>query len=257
MCSPDLLKFASYVRQSMLSCRRLQPIPQDFEHALRRSFLCADDLLPYLTPAPIVESIPTLLPTPPLEDDLFKDLPCLGSELDGENDRARSAHIPKHFPQFPSRHTYRYTPVFTEREHDPRKIRERATEDGRHGEEALRKLARAASQETHLGAVGREKKLWGRRMESMDSMFEKTIKGLAKRMQKNASANVAAEMDEGPLAEQEVKPPRSGALLGLELGPIVNCERDLWRRTTASGARRPDEKPIDAKDTGGGLLMST
>jgi hypothetical protein len=34
------------------------------------------------------------------------------------------------------------TAVFIGRDNDPRKIRERAAEDGRHGEEALRKLAR-------------------------------------------------------------------------------------------------------------------
>lgn len=236
----------------MLACRRIQPIPHDFEHALKRSFLRVDDLLPYLKPAAAVEPIPTLLPSPPPEDDPFKSLPFLSSELSGEDDRVRSAYIPKHFPGFPSKHTYRYTPIFTEREQDPRKIRERATEDGRHGEEALRKLARAASKDTHLGAVGREKKLWGRRMESMDSMFEKTVKGLAKRMQKNASVGVATEMDAGPLAEQELKPPRSKVSFSFELGPIVNCERNLWRRTTASGNnRRLEEKPLDVKDGGG------
>lgn len=242
----------------MLSSRRIKPIPQDFDHALKWNSLTPDDLLPYITPLSVdpnseYKSIPTLLPSPPPEDeDLFAPLPILGPELSGEDDRARRAYIPKHFPQFPSKHTYRYTPVFTEREQDPRKIRERATEEGRYGEEALRKLARAASKDTHLGAVGREKKLWGRRMESMDSMFEKTVKGFTKRMQKNASVGVAAELDEGPLAEKELKPPQSKIPGNLEFGPVVNCERHLWRRITSGNSRRV-EKPDEGNDEGKGI----
>ncbi|KAI9926103.1 hypothetical protein ASPWEDRAFT_107543 [Aspergillus wentii DTO 134E9] len=241
-----LLKFASFVRQSMLTSRRIQPIPQDFEHAMKRQSLRADDLLPYLKPLPNVEPNPTLLPTPPPEEDFFKSVSFLGPQLSGEEDRSRSAHIPRHFPEFPSKHTYRHTPVFTEREQDPRKIREKATEDGRHGEEALRKLARASFKDNQLGSAGRDKKPWGRRTETMDSMFEKTVKGLAKRMQKTASVPGAApmEIDSGTMADPSA---RHKAPLNLELPPIINCERELWRRTTASGNRRPEEKPNPAK----------
>ncbi|OJJ44427.1 hypothetical protein ASPZODRAFT_71592 [Penicilliopsis zonata CBS 506.65] len=237
-----IIRFSSYVRQSMLSCRRIQPIPQDFEHALRRNRLHSDDLLPYLKTA---QPTPTLLPSPPPEDEeVFKPLPFLGPQLSGEDERVRHAYIPSNFPEFPSKHTYCHTPVFTERERDPRKIRERATEDGRHGEEALRKLARAAFKDNQSAAAGRDKKLWGRRMESMDSMFEKTIKGLTKKMHKESSAvAVGGEVDLPGEAPTRTK----SSLLSLELGPIVNCERDLWRRTTA-GSRRVEEKPVEAKD---------
>ena len=251
----DLTRFTSYVRQSMLASRRIQPIPQDFELALKKHHLSPDELLPFLKPLPNVEPTPTLLQSPPPAEDAFKAVSFLGSQLSGEDDRARSAHIPKHFPEFPSKHTYHYTPVFTERELDPRKIRERATEDGRHGEEALRKLARAAFQDNQLGSAGRDKKLWGRRVESMDSMFEKTLKGMAKKFQKNTTVpgtttTVPMEIDYGAGADVDVKPSRSKGSMHLELPPIINCERDLWRRTTASGSQRreesqprPEEKP--------------
>lgn len=240
----------------MLSSRRIQPIPQDFEHALTRYHLSPDDLLPYLKSPPTVEPTPTLLLSPPPKEDAFKAIPFLGPQLSGEDDRARSAYIPKHFPEFPSKHTYRYTPVFTEREADPRKIRERATEDGRYGEEALRKLARAAFQDNQLGSAGREKKLWGRRMESMDSMFEKTVKAVAKKSQKNTTLTGAAapmEIDLGAGADVEMKPSRSKLSLNIELPPIINCERDFWRRTTASreeGQPKPEEKPNGKPETG-------
>ncbi|PYH91031.1 hypothetical protein BO71DRAFT_333132 [Aspergillus ellipticus CBS 707.79] len=244
-----LLRFASYVRQSMLSSRRIQPIPQDFELALKRQLVPLDDLLPHVKRHPNIEPIPTLLPSPPPEEDSFKSLPSLG--LSGEEDRVRTAHIPKHFPEFPSKHTYRHTPVFTEREQDPRKIRERATEDGRHGEEALRKLARAAFKDNQSGSSGRDKKQWGRRAETMDSMFEKTVKGLAKKTPKAApGAAGAMEIDSGAGANTDVKASRSKLSLSIELPPIVNCERDYWRRPPMSGSRRPEEsKPSEAKET--------
>ncbi|KAB8073122.1 transcription factor TFIID complex subunit 8 C-term-domain-containing protein [Aspergillus leporis] len=245
-----LLRFASYVRQSMLTSRRTQPIPQDFEHALKKHRVRVDDLSPLVKTLSNVEPVPTLLPSsPPDEDDSFKILPSLGPQLSGEDDRARSAYIPKHFPEFPSKHTYRHTPVFTEREQDPRKIRERATEDGRHGEEALRKLARAAFKDNQLGSSGRDKRPWGRRTETMDSMFEKTVKGLAKKMQKNTTVSGAAapmEIDSGAV-DPDVKSSRNNASLSIELPPIINCERDYWRRTT-TGNRRPEERPSNTKD---------
>ncbi|KAH8424358.1 TBP-associated factor 8 family protein [Aspergillus melleus] len=246
-----LLKFASYIRQSMLSSRRIQPIPQDFEHALKRHSLRLDDLIPHTKPPPTSEPIPTLLPSPPPEDDSFKTLPSLGPQLSGEDDRVRSAHIPKHFPEFPSKHTYRHTPVFTEREQDARKIRERATEDGRHGEEALRKLARAAFKDNQLGAAGRDKKAWGKRTESMDSMFEKTIKAMLKKTPKGLPAPGASgpmEIDSGAAADADVKSARNKTALSIELPPIINCERDLWRKSTGSRDRRPEEKTPGSKD---------
>ncbi|EAW09968.1 TBP-associated factor 8 family protein [Aspergillus clavatus NRRL 1] len=245
------LKLASYVRQSMLSSRRTQPIPQDVEHAFKRHRVRVGDLLPHVKPLPDVPPVPILLPSPPPEEDSWVSLPFLGAELSGSDDRDRSAYIPKHFPQFPSKHTYRHTPVFTEREQDPRKIRERATEDGRHGEEALRKLARASFKDNQLGSAGREKRPWGRRMESMDSMFEKTVKGIAKKVQRDTAASSTAaplEIDFGTL-DAEPKPARPKVPLSLELPPVINCERDLWRRTTAPSNRRAEDKSPGPKDT--------
>ncbi|KAF7117342.1 hypothetical protein CNMCM5793_006091 [Aspergillus hiratsukae] len=245
-----LLKLASFVRQSMLSSRRTQPIPQDFELAFKRDHLRVDDLLPHLKPLSNVEPVPSLLPSPPPEEDTWLSLPFLGPELSGESDRVRSAYIPKHFPQFPSKHTYRHTPVFTEREQDPRKIRERATEEGRHGEEALRKLARASFKDNQLGSAGREKRLWGRRMESLDSMFEKTVKGIAKKMHKDVVAPGAAatmDIDTGAAADAELRAARAKFSMSLELPPVINCERNLWRRVTPSN-RKAEEKPAGTKD---------
>ena len=240
----DIIKLATHVRQSMLSSRRVQPIPQDFEHALKRHRLRIDDLPPYLTRSPNAELSPSLAgrESPPQED-LLRGLPFLGPQLSGEVDRAQCRHIPNHLPQFPSRHTYRYTPVFTEREQDPRKIRERATEDGRHGEDALRKLARAAFQDNQLTSTGQDKKLWGRKTETMDSMFEKTVKSLVKKMQLPSAPvpGSAMEIDSGHV-DPQVKRSKTKVPLGIELPPIINCERDFWRRSAAPGNRGSEQK---------------
>ncbi|KAL4866759.1 hypothetical protein BDV12DRAFT_187182 [Aspergillus spectabilis] len=243
------LRLASYARASMLSSRRLQPIPQDFEYALKRHSLPVDSLLPYLQPLPKIEPIPTQLPSPPPdEDDDFRILPSFGTQVSDDDDRVRNPYIPKHFPDFPSKHTYRHTPVFTERERDPRKIRERAADDGRHGEEALRKLARAAFKDNQPGSGSRDKKQWGRKAETFESMFEKTVKGLSKKSPKNAAATSfnAVEVDSGA-AETEGKAGKSKGLSGFELPPIINCERDLWRRNTMS-RQRLEEKTSGSKN---------
>ncbi|KAL4974069.1 transcription factor TFIID complex subunit 8 C-term-domain-containing protein [Aspergillus desertorum] len=244
-----LLRLASYVRTSMLSCRRLQPIPHDFEYALKRHSLPVGSLVPYLQPTLKIEPVPAQLPSPPPEEeDDFKVLPSLEPELSGEDDRARSTYIPKHFPEFPSKHTYRHTPVYTERERDPRIIRERAADDGRHGEEALRKLARAAFKDNHAGFGGRAKKRWGGKTESFESMFDKTVKGLSKKAPNNVVAASAGnfnamEVDSSTAPDSEGKPGGSKGLPGVELPPIINCERGFWRRNAAPGRQRQEEKP--------------
>src|SRR3954462_13257831 len=106
----DMLRLSTFARQSMLSSRRTQPIPQDFEHALIRFRLTADDLLPTLKSARSSIPAPPLLPSPETEDVLPPSLPSL-TALSSEDDRANRSYIPKHFPSFPSKHTYSATPI--------------------------------------------------------------------------------------------------------------------------------------------------
>jgi hypothetical protein len=221
----------------------MQPIPQDFEFALQRAHIGTDELLlqiPSTTTPP--DPIPALLPSPPPEDEnlfgAFLGMPILGDDLSSEDDRRRNSYIPAHFPQFPSKHTYCFTPVYTDRETDPQTIRELGTEDGRHGEEALRKLARAAFKDTHVSGVGKgEKRLWGRKSETMESMFERTIRAATKKSNKAAPP---ASTEEG--AQKQAK----FSMANLELAPIVNCERGFWRKATTGSSKT--DKSADTKD---------
>ncbi|KAK2809055.1 hypothetical protein FQN50_004108 [Emmonsiellopsis sp. PD_5] len=222
-----MVHFLSYIRQSMASCRRMQPIPHDFEHALRRNNISLDSLRPHLKPLRSAAQRPSnSLPTPPPEEPKPRtDFPFLGPALTGPSQLEKTSHIPKHFPKFPSKHTYQATPVFTTRETDPRKIREKATEEGRLGEEALRKLARAAKDGNHGLMEQREKRLWGRRNESMESMFERTLKAVSKK----AAANVESSAPGFSAAKAD-------------LSPIVNCDRGYWRKQTMEDVRKVEKK---------------
>jgi hypothetical protein len=213
----------------MLSARRTAPIPTDFESAMRCLDLpWPDDQLNPFTTQPTIN--PSLLPTPPPEDAFHRQfqLPTslLGPGLDGRADKRKDHYIPSHFPPFPSQHTYKDTPVFPAREVDPRRIRELATEEGKLGEEALRKLAGAVKAENTISAgpeiqddaTAKVQKGPGRREETMDSLFEATMRDLLK------SASDVAESR-------------------FELGPIVNCEKRFLMQDSAPTTRRRPPDP--------------
>lgn len=224
----------------MLAARRTAPIPTDFEYAMSCLDLTRpnDQLEPFRTKPPIN---PPLLPTPPPEDEFHREfqLPrsILGPELDGEAEKQKEKYIPSHLPPFPSQHTYKDTPVFPTREVDPRKIRELATEEGKLGEEALRKLAGAVKAEKTIsttpqsrqGGTSKGQKGPGSREETMERMFEATMRDL-------------------------LKGAPEGAETRFELGPIVNWEKRFLMQDSAPTTQRrpPDQpRPLLAMDTHG------
>jgi hypothetical protein len=79
-----------------------------------------------------------------LDDDAFTTLPLLSNELSGQADKDEKLYIPKTFPDFPSRHTYRFTPQDDPHVRDPQQIREKAARTAQQGEDALRRLVRAS-----------------------------------------------------------------------------------------------------------------
>jgi hypothetical protein len=138
----------------------------------------------------------------------------LGNELSGAVDKLTKPFIPKKFPAFPSKHTYKATEVMPERETDPRKIREKATEAARHGEEALRRLVGVGKTGDPKGVrkafiknpgTKQRHELWDRAMEDLKA--------------NNAqSSSAKAELD------------------GFERGILIDASRKYGRQPT-SGAR--------------------
>lgn len=186
----DMQHFLASVRKSMLSCRRSQPLPQDFLYALHSHQLTLRSLLPHLDP-PVNphKSQPRLFPVPRSETDDTKT--TLIDALFHDASTARPKHIPMPFPTLPSQHTFKAEPVFTKRERDPRTLRERATEESRLGEEALRRLvgAAAVSQSkqaargkgtNHLSRRAQGEQLW--KIATEDSFNQRTSSGKVAQM---------------------------------------------------------------------------
>lgn len=242
-----MLHFLSTVRQSMLSCRRRQPIPQDFTYALSQNNLTVSSLIAHLQP-----------PVPPSPSQIWLEsaneaeaphpdvLPFLGPALSGASDKDRTPYIPSHFPAFPSKHTYKSTPEFTEREQDPRAVRERATEEGRLGEEALRRLIGAGK----VGIDRRNVLLRGKGVDEprqkLENMWMRTMLAVSEQEERQENS---LGLDAGHQAGQTTSDrhgPRDG-LEKLEVGALVNWEKTYWRVDAAGHNSRSRRRNDTAK----------
>jgi transcription initiation factor TFIID subunit 8 len=174
----------------MLSSRRSLPTPLDFEFALRCEGLTARLLKPHLkNPIPVAKLQPKFILNPTKERVHVPIGAILGEELSGASDKLAKRFIPKKFPSFPSKHTYKTTAVRSEREADPRRIREMATETARHGEEALRRLVKVGKTGDYRVAKKTLKK--NPNLKRRHELWECAMSDLATR--KPGGGNVGAE----------------------------------------------------------------
>ncbi|KAI9699829.1 MAG: hypothetical protein M1836_002864 [Candelina mexicana] len=231
--------FLDSVTRSMLSCRRSYPIPQDFTFALAMQNLTVSSLIPHLQLKVPPDISQPSLPTPPPEEALERPLsPILGTALSGSHDKQQRRYIPIQFPSFPSRHTYKHTAEWTHREEDPRRIREKATEEGRMGEEALRRLASTkAAQNSQQAVAGVREGSSGQKRKERGAMWENMIEAV--RQQKSKPILPNGDADRG------LDDPVSDKLDGLDvrtrhrvskadLRVLVNYERPYWRKDAQS-----------------------
>lgn len=227
--------FLAHVRKSMHSSRRTEPDSHDWVHGLAASGLRGSgtlnqhfdtgDIPPSLLQPHFDPPAPAEAPPPSTES-------LLGPELSGRADKDSRSYIPKNFPPFPSKHTYKSTPVYTKRENDPRKIREKATEEGILAEQSLRKLMAAQKAGIQKLNVGKKKR--SARMKASDKLWEAAMADLLedeKNMEKEEELRQAREdeeddeMDRPPRRRQPV-PERKASLLE---GVVVNYDQQFYR----------------------------
>ena len=141
----DLHSLIEETKRFALASRREQPTPADFETALKRYNLSVSSLKPHLkNPVCPSDIPPKFIDAVPLDEEANVVLPLLGVELSGQADKNCKPYIPSNFPDFPSRHTYSFTPQDDTNHRDPKKTREEAARTAQHGEDALRRLVRAS-----------------------------------------------------------------------------------------------------------------
>lgn len=228
---PDMAHYLADVRQSMLSCRRTQAIPQDFLQALHTHQLSLRSLLPHLDPPVEPERSQFPLHAEAAQDNDEQHLRFLGPLLNADPNENLRAYVPKHFPELPSKHTYKSTPEYAEHEQDPRKVREKATEEGRLGEEALRRLVGAGAggpaqgpqqgQRTKSARLARDQ-VW---METMQAVTQETPNAID-----GMDFDVEAGVGKGKRKEGD-PPPVLSFGYG-QIGSAVNAEKRYWRKPT-------------------------
>ena len=211
------------VRQSMLSCRRPQPIPQDFLQALHAHQLSLRSLLPHLDPPVLSSKSHFPLQTEPAEDGDLQQYRSIDSLLKESLDDQEKSYVPKHFPDLPDKHTYQATPHYATREQDPRKVRERATEEGRLGEEALRKLVKAGTSWPMEVADpgGANFSMRAKR----DQMWREAMSAITQ--EGSQSGEGPMDIDKGKQREGEAWPSKS---MPGHLSLAVNSEKRYWRK---------------------------
>ncbi|MCJ1437728.1 hypothetical protein MMC27_007115 [Xylographa pallens] len=222
-----MVHFLASVRQSMLSARRIQAIPQDFLYALNAHQLTLRSLVPHLNP-PVLPWKPeiTLASEPNQEAEHHKHDQLIAKLLNGPSNKNTTAYIPPHFPILPSKHTYKFEEVFTVRETDPRRVRERATEEGRLGEEALRKLV--SIREEHISLEETRKQDRKRTVrDQRQALWRETMEAV----REMEGEDLAAEKFYGEHFEMDTDIPkrepksRAGFLIS-----TVNSDRLYWRK---------------------------
>ncbi|PWW72890.1 hypothetical protein C7212DRAFT_285250 [Tuber magnatum] len=135
------------------SQRRTKPTVVDFEDMLQHMDITVSSLESEMLRMPSKTHtfiLPPSTPPPPPTPDLSA---LLGPELADTELQKRSA-LEDFFPPLPSKHTYKATSLFTERPTEPRVIRERATEEARLAENALRKLLAVSAHAKNNARIG-------------------------------------------------------------------------------------------------------
>lgn len=215
----------------MLSSRRVQAIPQDFLQALHMNQLSLRSLIPHLDPpvSPSRSQFPLEVATADGQSNLEIAGRLPGSQLY----ELPKAYIPRHFPDFPSKHSYKATSEFSELERDPRKLRELAMEEGRMGEEALRRLLGSASSRLSM-----EKSDTGHAKKSVRTMRDDLWKETMLAVSPVSEPQLRVNDTHQDLCESDHEKTVDAAILSkTHMSSAVNADKRYWRKSTSSSQK--------------------
>ncbi|KAF2202388.1 hypothetical protein GQ43DRAFT_369212 [Delitschia confertaspora ATCC 74209] len=238
-----MLHFLGNVRTAMNASRRTAPVPHDFIHALKKAKLKPSDLQHCLDRGDVPPSLlqPQIPAPSPQEQPPPNVEALLGPALSGAAEKASKKYIPSHLPSFPSKHTWQATPVYTQRETDPRKIREKATAEGIMAEQSLRKLQ--AAHKAGIQKQGATKKRMPKQRKKIEDLFEEAIKDIQKNEAEREQTRMNKEqeqhdgqfdfgLDSPPRQRKPVKKKPEQQVDGTM---CVNYDRKFWRVTARDG----------------------
>ena len=221
----------------MLHCRRTQLIPHDFLQSLHEHGLSLRALLPHLDPPVNPTKSQYSLSFESQSAEQQQQVSAVNFFLNNNSQAGTRSYIPKDFPAFPSEHTYKATPDVPVRAHDPRQVRERATEEGRLGEAALRRLVSSGADESLTASA-------------QNPRAEKSMRAKRDRAWKEAMEAVDAKPDLGEATSPSLQnwqhntkeardglPLRSRAYVSTE----VNADKKYWRKPVLPATARVHE----------------
>ncbi|KAI1262631.1 WD40-repeat-containing domain protein [Xylariaceae sp. FL1019] len=191
------------IKQVANGSRRLNPTAADFDKALRNYNIPISSLKPHLKNPVHKDKLEPTFYNPITEDTSYLALApiVLGDELDGKYEKEERTWIPTHFPSFPSKHAYRWTPAPPTVQNTPSK-RAEAQADARKGELALRRIDRAAkiTRQKELKELAQRNRLSKQRHDA----WEKLMKSL---LPKNGGSNGSLEIaDYSTIVDAGAKP---------------------------------------------------
>lgn len=202
----------------MISARRVQPLPHDFIEALYKNHLTLHTLLVHLDPPVSAKKSQPIIPVEDEDHSTSAREAQSIQNLLSQTTLNVEPYVPRNFPSLPSRHTFKAEDVFPTAQKDQKQIREQATEEGRLGEEALRRLMskKASGDNTLLGGLRAGSKL----------SLRQRSRALWRETYEQALRKSRAEAMDVDGQQQE---PESIS----HLGPPVNAGDVYWRKPIA------------------------
>ncbi|KAF2729179.1 hypothetical protein EJ04DRAFT_502764 [Polyplosphaeria fusca] len=235
MVDEFMRNFLAEVRTSMTMGRRISPVAHDWVKALMTTGNFGSSSLDFHLNT---SALPPTLLQPPFGPPALPEQPdvppesiegMIGAELSGRAEKESKKHIPSHFPPFPSKHTWKSTSVFTQRENDPRKIREKATEEGIIAEQSLRRLM--AAQKKGLQGTKVKKVKQSKKRNGSDQLWQSAMKQMTAEEEERARKERQRRAEDEDMIELELDP-QSQRRLNLEEGVHANYDRKFGRQST-------------------------